>query len=114
MIFKINMSPTKNEERIVLKNMKYINDTPTKTEKIMFENYGLYLIHKDENIYRYAPVHLKEGYTYSPSIEVEDNMVEYEHAILFDISSETVALNGYYDIQGIALIHKRMEELNFK
>lgn len=41
-------------------------------------------------------------------------MVEYEHAILFDISSETVALNGYYDIQGIALIHKRMEELNFK
>lgn len=94
--------------------MKYINDKSTQTEKTMFENYGLYLIYKDENTYRYAPVHLTDGYTYSPSIEVEDDMVEFEHAILFDISSETVTLNGYYDIQGIDLIHERMKELNFK
>ena len=28
--------------------MKYINENPTKTEKILFEKYGLYLIYKDE------------------------------------------------------------------
>lgn len=27
--------------------MKYINENPTKTEKILFERYGLYLIYKD-------------------------------------------------------------------
>ena len=26
--------------------MKYINENPTKTEKILFEKYGLYLIHE--------------------------------------------------------------------
>lgn len=26
--------------------MKYINENPTKTEKILFEKYGLYLIYK--------------------------------------------------------------------
>lgn len=29
--------------------MKYINENPTKTEKILFERYGLYLIYKDED-----------------------------------------------------------------
>ena len=33
--------------------MKYINENPTKTEKILFEKYGLYLIYKDEDSYRY-------------------------------------------------------------
>ena len=37
--------------------MKYINENPTKTEKILFEKYGLYLIYKDEDSYRYAPIH---------------------------------------------------------
>ena len=45
---------------------------PTQAEKAMFEKYGLYLVFKDEYSYKYAPVHLKDGYTYSPSIEVCD------------------------------------------
>ena len=36
--------------------MKYINENPTKTERLLFEQYGLYLIRKDENSYRYAPI----------------------------------------------------------
>ena len=32
--------------------MKYINENPTKTEKMLFEKYGLYLIYKDEDSYR--------------------------------------------------------------
>lgn len=40
--------------------MKYINENPTKTEKILFERYGLYLIYKDEDSYRYAPIHIEK------------------------------------------------------
>ena len=43
--------------------MKYINENPTKTEKILFEKYGLYLIYKDEDSYRYAPIHIKKKTT---------------------------------------------------
>lgn len=44
--------------------MKYINENPTKTEKILFEKYGLYLIYKDEDSYRYAPIHIENQYVY--------------------------------------------------
>lgn len=94
--------------------MVYINKEPTQTEKVMFEKYGLYLVHKDETSYRYAPVHLKNEYSYSPSIEVETDMIEWEHDIVFDTFSETVKLNHFYDSMGIDLIRDRMKELNFK
>lgn len=64
-------------------------------------------------MYKYAPVHLKDGYTYSPSIEVEDNMVEWEHAIVFDMFTETVTLNNSFDFMYINVICDRMKELNF-
>lgn len=51
--------------------MKYINENPTKTEKILFEKYGLYLIYKDEDSYRYAPIHIENQYVYPSSVEVE-------------------------------------------
>lgn len=94
--------------------MKYINENPTKTERILFEQYGLYLIHKDENSYRYAPIHIENQYIYPSSVEVENDMVEWEHDILFDVLTETVTLHYIYDSIGIALIHERMKELNFK
>ena len=93
--------------------MKYINENPTKIEKILFERYGLYLIHKDEESYRYAPIHIKNQYVYPSSVEVENDMVEWEHYILFDIFTETVTIHGNYDSIGITLIHDRMKELNF-
>lgn len=94
--------------------MKYSNENPTQTEKILFEQYGLYLIHKDENSYRYAPIHIENQYVYPASVEVLDDMVEWEHAILFDLFTETVTLSHIYDIQGIDLIRERMKELNFR
>lgn len=94
--------------------MKYSNENPTQTEKILFEQYGLYLIHKDENSYRYAPIHIKNQYAYPAAVEVPDDMVEWEHTILFDLFTETVTLSRMYDLQGIDLIHERMKELNFK
>ena len=48
--------------------MKYINENPTKTEKILFEKYGLYLIYKDEDSYRYAPIHIENQYVYPSSV----------------------------------------------
>lgn len=92
---------------------KYINKEPTQIEKAMFEKYGLYLVFKDKHIYKYAPVHLKNGYVYSPIIEVENDMVEWEHSIVFDTLAETVRLNGFYDFMGIDIIRERMKELNF-
>ena len=92
--------------------MKFINENPTQTEKTMFEKYGLYLVYKNENSYRYAPIHLKEGYVYSSSIDVENNMVEWDHDIIFDMFSETVKISeDYYDDMAIGLIHSRMKEL---
>lgn len=94
--------------------MRYINENPTQTERVMFEKYGLYLVRKDKNSYRYVPVHLKEGYKYLPYIDVEDDEIEWEHEIVFDMLSETVRLNDIYDYMGIDLIYARMKELNFK
>lgn len=54
--------------------MKYINENPTKTEKILFERYGLYLIYKDEDSYRYAPIHIENQYVYPSSVEVENDI----------------------------------------
>ena len=93
---------------------KYINENPTKTERLLFEKYGLYLIHKDEDSYRYAPIHIKDQHIYPSSVEVENDMVEWEHNILFDMLTETVTLHDIYDSMCIALIHERMKELNFK
>ena len=52
-------------------------------------------------------------YVYPSSVEVENDMVEWEHDILFDILTETVTIHGNYDSIGITLIHERMKELNF-
>lgn len=62
---------------------------------------------------RYAPIHIKNQYVYPSSVEVENDMVEWEHYILFDIFTETVTIRGNYDSLGITLIHERMKELNF-
>lgn len=93
--------------------MKYINENPTKTEKILFEKYGLYLIYKDKDSYRYAPIHIENQYVYPSSVEVENDMVEWEHAIVFDMFTETVTLNNSFDFMYINVICDRMKELNF-
>lgn len=80
---------------------------------MLFEKYGLYLIYKDEDSYRYAPIYIENQYVYPSSVEVENDMVEWEHVILFDIFTETVTIHGNYDSIGITLIHERMKELNF-
>ncbi len=84
-----------------------------KQKKYFLKKYGLYLIYKDEDSYRYAPIHIENQYVYQSSVEVENDMVEWEHDILFDIVTETVTIHGNYDSIGITLIHERMKELNF-
>ena len=92
----------------------YYNENPTATEKILFEKYGLYLVNKETNLYQYAPIHLKEGYAYVKSISVDTDMVEWEHSVIFDIASQTVKLNDWYDSMFIELIEDRMKDLNFQ
>lgn len=57
---------------------------------------SLYLIQKTDTFYRYAPIHLKNGYQYTPELNC----------------SETVTIHGFYDSIGIQLILERMRELN--
>lgn len=94
--------------------MKYINENPTKTEKILFKKYGLYLIYKDEDSYRYAPIHIENKYVYPSSVEVENDMVEWEHDVLFDIFTETVTIHirekKNYTICGIRLLYQKTEK----
>jgi hypothetical protein len=40
-------------------------------------------------------------------------MVEWEHAIVFDMFTETVTLNNSFDFMYINVICDRMKELNF-
>ena len=94
--------------------MKYCNEHPTITEKTLFERYGLYLVYKDEDVYKYAPIHIPNQYQYPSCIEVEDDMIEREHVVIFDISTETVKLNDFYDVTWIELIQNRMKELNWR
>ena len=75
---------------------------------------SLYLIQKTDTFYRYAPIHLKNGYQYTPELNVKDDAVEWEHTIFFDVCSETVTIHGFYDSIGIQLILERMRELNWQ
>lgn len=94
--------------------MKFSNENPTKVEKVMFEKYGLYLVEKNVNSYRYASIHIENQRTYPFSVEVESSMVEWKNDVVFDTLSETVSVDGFYDAMGIELILERMKELNFK
>ena len=72
-----------------------------------------YLVQKNANSYRYAPIHIENQRKYPPFIEVESSMVEWENDVVFDTLSETVEIDGFYDTMGIELILERMKELNF-
>ena len=94
--------------------MKFSNENPTKVETVLFEKYGLYLVQKNANSYRYAPIHIENQQKYPPFVEVESNMVEWENDVVFNTLSETTTIGGFYDTMGIELILERMKELNFK
>lgn len=97
--------------------MQLCNENPTITEKRLFKYYGLYIVectHQGRGglLIRYAPVHTDN--TFSTCLEVEDKMVEWDKIVEFDTLTETVFINGYYDIDEISLIFNRMKELSFK
>lgn len=93
--------------------MRFTNEHPTPTEKEMFKHNGLYLVQKTETSYRYAPIHLENGYSYTPTLDVKNDAIEWDNTVFFDTCSETVTLNGDFDSIGIQLILKRMKELNW-
>ena len=59
----------------------------------------LYLIYKDEDSYRYAPIHIENQYVYPSSEKQKMTWLNGEHVILFDIFTETVTIHGNYDSQ---------------
>ena len=82
----------------------------------MFKYYGLYLISADENVLKYAPVHVDERLTKKfPYIidYVGEDQIECEHSIVFDNLSETVYLKSFFDVDEIILIEKRMKEMGY-
>ena len=93
--------------------MRFANEHPTQAEKVMFEYQGLYLIQKTETSYHYAPVHLEQGYSYLPTLDVEEDAVEWDNVIIFDTFSETVTMHGDYDSISLKLIFQRMKELHW-
>lgn len=93
--------------------MRFTNEHPTPTEKVMFEYNGLYLVEKTDTSYRYATIHLENEYSYTPTLNVENDAIEWENTVFFDTCSKTVTLHGDFDSIGIQLILKRMKELNW-
>ena len=93
-------------------SVTFTNENPTQTEKTMFEHYGLYLVEKTEDKYTYAPVHLKDGYTYQTSVNADDETIEWNHTIEFDTSLDLVKINHFCDLMLVELVRSRMKELN--
>ena len=93
-------------------SVTFTNENPTQTEKDMFEHYGLYLVEKMEDKYTYAPVHLKDGYTYQTSVNADDETIEWNHTIEFDTSLGLVKINHFCDLMLVELVRSRMKELN--
>lgn len=96
--------------------MRLENYEPTETEKLLFRYYGLYLIESNEYTVKYMPVHTTEKINDFPFIieNIDREMIEWDNAVTFDKMTETVSLNSFFDMDGIVLIQKRMEELGFK
>lgn len=96
--------------------MRLQNNNPTETEKLMFKYYGLYLISASENGLKYAPVHadehLKNEFPYTIN-DIGEDYIEWENSIYFDHLSETASLKGFFDVDEIILIEKRMKELGY-
>lgn len=90
------------------------NKNPTNVEKHLYKYAGLYLIESNEDCLKYAPIHIGDTNTFPNVInDIEEDLIEYDSMIIFDKLSETVSLNGFYDIDMICLIRQRMEELHF-
>lgn len=96
--------------------MKLENYYPTETERLLYIYYGLYIVEKNEDTLKYAPIHIDTDNRkdFPTSVDIDKEMIEWDNAVIFERLSETVSINSYYDIDGISLILKRMEELNFK
>lgn len=94
--------------------MQFSNSNPTKAERSLFKNHGLYLTFKDKYIHKYVPVHLADQKTYPESIDIEDNALEWNSAIIFDDFTETVTIHTTCDKDLIEAISDRMKELNYR
>ena len=96
--------------------LKFENSNPTETEKLLFRYYGFYLIESTDNSMKYAPIHTDgNGDNFPDVIEnISSEMIEWDNSIIFNLMSETVRLSSYFDIDGIILIQKRMEELGYR
>lgn len=94
--------------------MTYTNPNPTDIEKEMFSYAGLYLIDEHDDIYTYAPIHLPDGYSWKSSVEVDENDIEFDKAIIFHTFSETITIStNDYDMKTLLLLIDRMKELGF-
>jgi len=98
--------------------LRLSNPNPTETEKAMFRYNGIYLIKIDYTLLYYAPLHipaddiLKE---FPLFLEVDEADVDYSNSIIFDMLTNSVEIVGKWaDVDEIALISKRMKELNME
>lgn len=90
------------------------NPKPTESEKQMYRHYGLYLVQKTDCSLKYAPVYLDHYDRYPESITTNAAFFDQSRAVIFDLMSENVLLNSFFDVEAIELICSRMKELNFK
>lgn len=106
------------EELADLQNvgLSFENGYPTETEKLLFRYYGLYLVESTEYSMKYAPIHTEGKNDNFPTVieNIESEMIEWDNSIVFDLMSETVRMNSCLDLDGIILIQKRMEELEYR
>ena len=96
-----------------MSKIKCFNESPTKLEKYLFKMYGLYPIYKHDNSCTYAPIHVDHHDAYPLSVEVDEEDVEWDEKIVFDLSSGMVWLNSFYDTDDLSLISDLLKELDW-
>lgn len=97
--------------------MKLQNKNPTRTEKLLFKYYGLYLIHSTSDFIKYVPIHVNEysKKNFPQTIAfLDEKQIEWESSVEFNNLSETVSIKCDLDIDGVLLIAERMKELGYR
>lgn len=93
--------------------MKLKNLHPTEAEKLMFKWDNLYLIDKTDTYLKYVAMYT-ECENFPTVLNIDEDAINYNYYVTFDILSETVSLPKQFFIYDfIHILDMRMKELGF-
>ena len=90
------------------------NNNPTEIEKQMFIEYGLYPIDIDPVSIRYIVCkHCESIKEYPTIVNMEEEDIDYNNSVLFEIMSECIIFNGHTDMNFLSILTQRAKELGY-